>query len=115
MKKRYVFGLGVLVLLFLTTLVVWQGSFRVDYAPESSAQVFLFWAISTLVFLMTITLGFMLFRQGLKLYIERQSGQEGSRLRSKLVAGALALSILPVVFLVIFIISLVTGRRPPIA
>ncbi len=105
MKKRYVFGLGVLVLLFLTTLVVWQGSFRVDYAPESSAQVFLFWAISTLVFLMTITLGFMLFRQGLKLYIERQSGQEGSRLRSKLVAGALALSILPVVFLVIFSIQ----------
>ena len=89
MKKRYVFGLGVLALLFLATLVVWQGSFSVDYAPEGSAQIFLFWAVSTLVFLMTVTLGFMLFRQGLKLYIERQSNQEGSRLRTKLVANLL--------------------------
>lgn len=105
MKKRYFFGLGVLVLLFLTSLVVWQGSFSVDYAPEGSAQIFLFWAVSTLVFLMTVTLGFMLFRQGLKLYIERQSDQEGSRLRTKLVVGALALSFVPVVFLVVFSIQ----------
>ena len=105
MKKRYVFGLGVLALLILATLVVWQGSFSVDYAPEGSAQIFLFWAVSTLVFLMTVTLGFMLFRQGLKLYIERQSNQEGSRLRTKLVVGALALSFLPVVFLVVFSIQ----------
>jgi two-component system nitrogen regulation sensor histidine kinase NtrY len=105
MKKRYVFGLGVLVLMILSTLVVWQGSFRVDYAPEGSAQVFLFWAVSTLVFLMTVTLGFMLFRQGVKLYIERRSNQEGSRLRTKLVVGALGLSFLPVVFLVMFSIQ----------
>lgn len=105
MKKRYVFGLGAFTLLLLAALVVWQGSFSVDYAPEGSAQIFLFWAISTLVFLMTVTLGFMLFRQGLKLYIERESNQEGSRLRTKLVVGALALSFLPVVFLVVFSIQ----------
>lgn len=105
MKKRYVFGLGILALLVLATLVVWQGSFSVDYSPEGSAQIFLFWAVSTLVFLMTVTLGFMLFRQGLKLYIERQTNQEGSRLRTKLVVGALALSFLPVVFLVVFSIQ----------
>ncbi|MBY0502575.1 MAG: PAS domain S-box protein [Bryobacteraceae bacterium] len=105
MKKRYVFALGILALLVLATLVVWQGSFSVDYSPEGSAQIFLFWAVSTLVFLMTITLSFMLFRQGLKLYMERQTGQEGSRLRTKLVVGALALSFLPVVFLVLFSIQ----------
>ena len=105
MKKRYVFGLGVLALLVFATLVVWQGSFSVDYSPEGSAQIFLFWAVSTLVFLMTITLGFMLFRQGLKLYLERRINQEGSRLRTKLVVGALALSFLPVVFLVLFSIQ----------
>jgi len=105
MKKRYVFGLGVLALLVLATFVVWQGSFSVDYSPEGSAQIFLFWAVSTLVFLMTITLGFMLFRQGLKLYLERRINQEGSRLRTKLVVGALALSFLPVVFLVLFSIQ----------
>src|ERR1043166_4502673 len=44
----------------------------------------------------------MLFRTGVKLYIERQSNREGSRIKSKLVLGALALSLLPVVFLVLF-------------
>ena len=36
-------------------------------------------------------LGFMLFREGVKLYISRQSNREGSRIKSKLVMGALAL------------------------
>ena len=42
----------------------------------------------------------MLFRTGVKLYLERQADREGSRIKTKLVAGALALSLLPVVFLV---------------
>ena len=44
----------------------------------------------------------MLFRETVKLYLERQRNREGSRIRSKLVFGALALSLLPVVFLVLF-------------
>ena len=36
------------------------------------------------------------------LYIERQSNREGSRIKSKLVMGALALSFLPVVFMVLW-------------
>jgi len=54
------------------------------------------------VFLGTITLGFMLFRTGVKLYLERQANQEGSRIKTRLLAGALALSLLPVVFLALF-------------
>ena len=44
----------------------------------------------------------MLFKETVKLYLERQRNQEGSRIRSKLVFGALALSLLPVVFLGLF-------------
>ena len=44
----------------------------------------------------------MLFRTGVKLYLDRQSDREGSRIKTKLVLGALALSLLPVVFLVSF-------------
>src|SRR4029079_3891343 len=58
--------------------------------------------VSTLIFLLTVTLGFMLFRETVKLFLERQRNREGSRIRSKLVFGALALSLLPVVFLVLF-------------
>ena len=103
MKKRITYALGVVMLAFLVTLIVWQGSFRVgDFGPASPEQTLIFWAISTLVFVLAVTLGFMLFRTAVKLYIERQTNREGSRIRSKLVGGALALSFMPVTFLVIW-------------
>ncbi len=103
MRKRYVLGSGVVLLAMLITLIVWQTSFTFgDYGPSSLEQTFVWWAVSTLVFVLAVTVGFMLFRTGVKLYFERQLGREGSRMQFKLVAGALALSLLPVVFLVAF-------------
>jgi PAS domain S-box-containing protein len=103
MRKRYLYVSGLVLLAILLTLVVWQVSFGFgEYGPATTAQAFVFWAVSTLIFLLTVTLSFMLFRTGVKLYIERQSNREGSRIKSKLVLGALALSLLPVVFLVLF-------------
>lgn len=103
MRKRVLVGLGAIVLALLVAMIVWQGSFSLgDYAPASPEQTVIFWAISTLIALLTVIVGFMLFRTGVKLYIERQSNREGSRIRSKLVVGALALSFVPVIFLVLF-------------
>src|ERR1043166_2695460 len=103
MRKRYLYVSGLVLLAILLTLVVWQVSFGFgEYGPATTAQAFVFWAVSTLIFLLTVTLSFMLFRTGVKLYIERQSIREGSRIKSKLVLGALALSLLPVVFLCLF-------------
>ncbi len=103
MRKRYLFSSGVVLLAILLTLLVWQMSFSFgEYGPATTAQTFVFWAVSTLIFLLTVTLGFMLFRTGVKLYIERQANREGSRIQTKFVAGALALSLLPVVFLALF-------------
>jgi PAS domain S-box-containing protein len=102
-KRRVLYGLGVVLLAILVTLVVWQTSFRLgDFGPSNPTQTLLFWAVSTLIFLLMVILGFMLVRTGVNLYIERQSNREGSRIRTKLVIGALALSILPVFFLVLF-------------
>src|SRR3984957_6387009 len=103
MRKRYMIGSGLVLLAILLTLVVWQVSFSFgEYGPANTAQTFVFWAVSTLIFLLTVMLGFMLFREGVKLYISWQSSRDGSRIKSKLVMGALALSLLPVVFLVAF-------------
>ena len=64
MRKRYVFGAGLVLLAILLTLVVWQVSFSFgEYGPANAAQTFVFWAVSTLIFLLTVTLGFMLFRR----------------------------------------------------
>jgi PAS domain S-box-containing protein len=103
MKRKLIRGASVVVMIVLVALIVWQGSFTFgEYAPQSAEQTFLFWAVSTLVFLLTVTIGFMLFRTAVKLYIERQANKEGSRIKMKLVAGALALSFVPVIFLVVF-------------
>ncbi|MBV9746807.1 MAG: hypothetical protein JO099_23855, partial [Acidobacteriia bacterium] len=102
MKKRLLYGFAIVLLVVSVLLVVWQGSFRIGFGPRDPSQTFAFWAISTLIFILMVTLGFILFRTGLKLYIERQANREGSRLRSKLVWGALLLSFVPVLFLVLF-------------
>ena len=107
MKKRALLLLGSLALLLLATLVIWQGSLDFGFhGPESSTEIVLFWAVSTLVFLLTVTLGFMLFRAGVRIWIERQTNREGSRIRTKLVVGALSLVFLPVIFLVVYDIEI---------
>jgi two-component system nitrogen regulation sensor histidine kinase NtrY len=103
MKRRLWYAAASVLLALCVTFVVWQGSFRTEgFDPQSVSQVFLYWAVSSLVFVLTITLGFILFRTAVKLYVERQSRREGSRIQTKLVVGALALSFLPVLFLVLF-------------
>ena len=105
MRKRLMFGSAVVLLGILVTLVVGQGSFNLAPAPSTIQQTYLFWAVSTLIFILTVRLGFMLFRTVVKLYIERQSNRPGSHIKSKLIGGALALSVLPVFFLVLWSVS----------
>ncbi len=103
MRKRVTLGLGALLLAVLASLLFWQGSFTVnDYGPASPQQTVVFWSLSMLLFALAVTLSFMLFRTGVKLYIERQRNKEGSRIRSKMVVGAIALTFVPVIFLVLF-------------
>lgn len=105
-KKRIWHILGTVVFLVSVTLLVWQGSFTFgDYAPASIEQTYLFWAVSTIIFLLTVALGFMLFRTAVKLYIERQTNRESTGIKTKMVTGALALTFLPVFFMVLFSIS----------
>ncbi len=103
MKQRLLYGAATFLLVLCVTFVLWQGSFRTEgFDPQSATQIFLYWAVSALIFVLMVTLGFILFRTGLKLYIERRSNREGSRIKTKLMLGALALSFLPVCFLVFF-------------
>jgi two-component system, NtrC family, nitrogen regulation sensor histidine kinase NtrY len=84
-------------------LVAWQGSFDLGkFVPSGSRQTLVFWAASLLIIVLMMALGFMLFRDFAKLWFARQSNREGSRISTKLVLGALALSAVPVVCLLLF-------------
>jgi two-component system nitrogen regulation sensor histidine kinase NtrY len=103
MKKRMVYSFLLILLALCVLFVVWEGSFKIDrFRPDNPSQTIIFWAISSLTFLLMVILGWILFREFVKLYVERQSRREGSRLKSKLVVGALILSFMPVFFLVLF-------------
>ncbi|MEP6715105.1 MAG: ATP-binding protein [Terriglobia bacterium] len=97
MRKRLLYGLFAILLIVLAILPFSSGGLQLD-----PAQTFVFFGLSLLIFLLMVTLGFMLVRFIVKLWVERRSDRFGSRIRTKLFAGALALSIMPVVFMVLF-------------
>src|ERR1019366_1466046 len=105
MSRRLRYGLAAVLLVACLIVVVWQGSFAgnfVGIAPDDPEQTIVFYGISVLIFLLMMALGFMLVRLMVKLWVERRSDRTGSRIRTKLVAGALALSLMPVFFMVLF-------------
>ena len=84
MKKRLLLGFGGFLLAVSVLLVALQGSFSLgDFDPTTIRQTFIFWATSVLIFVLMVTLGFLLFRELAKLYIARQSKRDGSRIRTK--------------------------------
>jgi PAS domain S-box-containing protein len=101
-RRHIAFPAAALSFVVLLALVIWQGSFRISYSPSGMIETIVLWAVSTLIFVLTVTLAFMLFRAGVKLYIDRQSNKEGSRIHSKLLFGALALTLAPALFYVLF-------------
>jgi two-component system, NtrC family, nitrogen regulation sensor histidine kinase NtrY len=103
MPRRLRHLLGAILLAASVTLVVWQGSFSVgSFAPDDPEMTFVFYGISILIVLLMVTLGFMLAKTIVKLWIERSRDRPGSRISTKLVVGALALSMMPVFFMVLF-------------
>lgn len=101
MQRPLVFVAAALTFLVLLGLMVWQGSFSFSFAPDPRETIVLS-AVSALIFILAITLAFMLFRAGVKAYIERQQRREGSRIRSKILFGALALTLAPTLFSALF-------------
>jgi nitrogen fixation/metabolism regulation signal transduction histidine kinase len=101
-RRRLAFAAAALSFIILLALLIWQGSFRITYSPANLGETIILWAVSTIIFLLTVLLAFLLFRAGVKLYIDRQRNREGSRIRSKLLFGALVLTLAPALFSVLF-------------
>ena len=70
--------------------------------PGSVEQTFVLVALSALVFLLLVALTFVLLRNLLKLYAERQLGVLGSRFRTRMIIGALLLSFAPSIVMFMF-------------
>src|ERR1700678_1154801 len=70
--------------------------------PHGTSQIFLFTALSVIAFLLLLTLLVLLFRNIVKLLADQRSRVLGSRIRSRMLGGALLLSFAPAVFMFLF-------------
>ncbi len=70
--------------------------------PHGAGQIFLFTALSVIAFLLLLTLLVLLFRNIVKLLADQRSRVLGSRIRSRMLVGALLLSFAPAVFMFLF-------------
>jgi len=95
--------------IFLLFAVIFaQATFNLTFLqPDTSEETLIFAALSAFIFLLFVALTFVLLRTLLRLYAERKTGVMGSRLRSRMVMGALLLSLGPVIFLFLFSYGLI--------
>ncbi len=70
--------------------------------PDSTQQIMVFTAISVVAFLLFVGVLFMLVRNVLKLYADQKSRVMGSRLRTRMLWGAVLVSLLPIAFMFSF-------------
>jgi cytochrome b subunit of formate dehydrogenase len=81
MRKRLFYWSASVLLVISVVLVVWQGSFRLwNFGPTNAGQTFIFWAVSTLIFILMVTVGWILAREFIKLYVGRHDVELGAGL-----------------------------------
>ena len=84
-------------------LLLAQTSFDLPFInPANNQQIVFLVALSAVVFLLFVTLTFVLARNLIKLFAERRLGVLGSKFRSRLVVGSLLLSFIPVIVMFYF-------------
>lgn len=96
-KLWMLFG-GLLVALLLATVIT-LGSFDIPFEPSRWDEVITYFALSTFTVAALMVFGLILVRTLLRLWQERQTGQFGTHFKTKMVIGAMALSLLPIIFM----------------
>ncbi len=92
-----------LATLFLLLLLIALNAFKLNFLqPRTIGQIQLFTALSVLVFLLFVILLLLLLRNILKHLADQRSRALGSRLRSRMLIGAVLISFAPALFMFLF-------------
>ena len=101
-QKTAVVLFGIALLIVFVALGS-EAAFNLQFLhPRGSTQIVIFAGLSLVVFLLLVTLLILLFRNILKLYADQKSRALGSRLRARMMLGAVLLSFAPVVAMFLF-------------
>ncbi len=91
--------LGGIILTLLLAAVITFGSLHIPFDPQQWSQVIVLYALSTFIVAALLVFGLILVRVLLRLWMERRAELLGSRFKTKMVIGAMSVSLLPLVFL----------------
>src|SRR5215813_7814155 len=98
-RQRVRLILGGIVLTLLLAAVFTLGSLDAPFQPRTWRDVLTLYAVSSFITALLIVFALILVRTTLRLWAERRREQLGARFKSKMVIGAMAISLLPVLFM----------------
>ena len=96
-RKQVIILLSIAVIALFVVLASQTAFNNTILQAETNQQAIVFYALSLLISLLFVALTFVLARNLLKLFAERRMGVLGSKFRTRMVAGALLLSFVPVI------------------
>jgi len=100
-RKIFSIALGVALLVIIATLATLNNNLRF-VNPSTTAEIFVFTGLSAVVFLVFVAVLVLLVRNVLKLYADQKSRVMGTRLRTRMLWGAVLVSLLPISFMSLF-------------
>src|SRR5260370_16193096 len=95
-RRQVIILLAIAVVLLFAVLASQTAFNPTILQAETNQQAVVFYALSLLISLLFVALTFVLARNLLKLFAERRMGVLGSKFRTRMIAGALLLSFVPV-------------------
>jgi two-component system, NtrC family, nitrogen regulation sensor histidine kinase NtrY len=98
-KHRFRLILAGIFLTMLLAAVFTFGSLDVPFEPKNWRDALTLYAVSSLITAALLTFTLILTRTMLRLWAERSKDQLGARFKSKMVVGAMAISLLPILFM----------------
>ncbi len=106
-NRRLWLALGGLAVVLLAAAVFTLGSLNPPVRPERGNGFVILFALSTFIFAAFMIFGLVLLRSLIRLWTERRAGHLGSRFKTKMLLGAMGISLFPIVFLFFFSYALV--------
>jgi hypothetical protein len=102
-RRKFTIGiLSAIVLILLATFTA-LNAFKLTFLnPITTGQIVVFTGLSALAFLLFVAVLVLLVRNVLKLYADQRSNLMGTRLRTRMLWGAVLVSIIPLAFMFFF-------------
>jgi two-component system nitrogen regulation sensor histidine kinase NtrY len=106
-KQRWGLATSGILLTLLLAAVFTFGSLDVPFEPRNWRTVMVLYAVSSFMTAALLVFLLILGRTTVRLWVERSREQLGARFKTKMVVGAMAISLLPIVFMFIVSYSLI--------